>query len=102
MVLQARGDEGFVQAARRAARLLLLRLRARARLARVPAQLGRSEQAPAHAPGRAREGARWTDDRGGFMLGCSSHKLSRKSKPNSQTLLHVRDSFRQQTEFYPV
>jgi len=67
MVLQARGDEGPVQAARRAARLLLLRLRARARLARVPAQLGRSEQAPAHAPGRARKGARWSDDRGGLM-----------------------------------
>ena len=51
LVLQARSDEGHVQAARRAARLVLLRLRARARLARVPAQLGRSEQAPAHAPG---------------------------------------------------
>ena len=67
LVLQARGDEGAVQADRRATRLLLLRLRARARLARVPAQLGRSEQAPAHAPGRAREGARWTDDRRGLM-----------------------------------
>ena len=67
MVLQARGDEGPVQAARRAARLLLLRLRARARLARVPAQLGRSKQAPAHAPDRAREGARRTDNRGGLI-----------------------------------
>ena len=65
VVLQARGDEGHVQAARRAARLVLLRLRARARLARAPAQLGRSEPTPAHAPGRAREGAERTDDRGG-------------------------------------
>ena len=51
LVLQARGDEGAVQAARRAARLLLLRLRARARLARIQTQLGRSKQATAHAPG---------------------------------------------------
>ena len=64
LVLQARGDAGPLQAARRAARLVLLRLRARARLARAPAQLGRSEPTPAHAPRRAREGAEWTDDRG--------------------------------------
>ena len=67
LVLQARGDAGPLQAARRAARLVLLRLRARARLARAPAQLGRSEPTPAHAPGRAREGAEWTDDRGGYL-----------------------------------
>ncbi len=65
LVLQARSDAGPLQAARRAARLVLLRLRARARLARAPAQLGRSEPTPALAPRRAREGAEWTDDRGG-------------------------------------
>ena len=36
---------------------VLLRLRTRTRLARAPTQLGRSEPTPAHAPGRAREGA---------------------------------------------
>ena len=53
LVLQARGDEGHVQAAGRAARLVLLRLRARARLARVAAPLGQGEQNSAHVAERA-------------------------------------------------
>jgi hypothetical protein len=85
LVLQARGDAGPLQAARRAARLVLLRLRARARLARAPAHLGRSEPTPAHAPGRAREGAEWTDDRGDVTV----HTYRRLSHciPKIQTVL---------------
>ena len=62
VVLQARGDEGHVQAARRADRLVLLRLGARSQLARVAAPLGQGKQGSAHAAERARERASREDN----------------------------------------
>ncbi len=55
VVLQARGDEGHVQAARRADRLVLLRLGARSELARVAAPFSEGEQGSAHATERTRD-----------------------------------------------
>ena len=62
LVLQARSDEGHVQAARRADGLVLLRLGARSELARVATPLAQGEQDSAHVAKRAREDASWQND----------------------------------------
>jgi len=62
VVLQARGDEGHVQAARWADRLVLLRLGARSELARVAAPFSEGEQDSANAAERTRKGASREDN----------------------------------------
>jgi hypothetical protein len=64
VVLQARGDEGHVQAARRADRLVLLRLGARSELARVAAPFSEGEQGSADAAKKKRARASREHDRG--------------------------------------